>query len=149
MKLSTKGRYGLRALVDLAINAKGEHVSLASIAERQSISEQYMEHVFSTLRKAGIVVSVKGPRGGYSLSAPASTIRIKEVLIALEGDLSVSQEILAGESGNLNIIECSIRELLWEKIDIATDKILQEITLQDIADDSLKKGSANCNMYYI
>lgn len=149
MKLSTKGRYGLRALVDLAINAKGEHISLASIAERQSISEQYMEHVFSTLRKAGIVVSVKGPKGGYSLSAPASSIRIKEVLMALEGDLSVSQEILAGASGNLNNIECSIKDLLWEKIDMATEKILLSTTLQDIADESLKRDTTNTHMYYI
>lgn len=61
MRLSTKGRYGLRALVDLALNAREEHVPLYSIAERQGISIQYLEHVFSALRKAGIVKSVKGP----------------------------------------------------------------------------------------
>jgi Rrf2 family cysteine metabolism transcriptional repressor len=60
MKISTKGRYGLRSMVDLAVNSSGEHVSLSSIAERQNISENYLEQVFSTLRKAGLVKSVKG-----------------------------------------------------------------------------------------
>lgn len=149
MKLSTKGKYGLRALVDLAINAKGEHISLASIAERQNISEQYMEHVFSTLRKAGIVNSVKGPRGGYSLSKAASNIRINEVLVVLEGDLSIAREAATGEEVDFNSIECSIKELLWEKIDAITEKILSETTLQDLADDSLKRDTESCHMYFI
>lgn len=146
MKLSTKGRYGLRALVDLALNARGEHISLASVAERQEISEQYLEHVFSTLRKAGIVTSVKGPKGGYSLSAEAKTIRILDVLHALEGDLSVSQEAADGIE---NPIESSIEALLWEKIDLETEKILERTTLQDLAEESKKRKQNDCLMYYI
>ena len=149
MKLSTKGKYGLRALVDLTINVKGEHISLASIAERQNISEQYMEQVFSTLRKAGIVNSVKGPRGGYSLSKAASNIKIMEVLVALEGDLSIAREATTGEEVDFNSIECSIKELLWEKIDATTEKILSETTLQDLADDSMKREAESCHMYFI
>ena len=61
MKISTKGRYGLRAMLDLAVNARGEHISLNSIATRQNISENYLEQVFSLLRKAGLVKSIKGP----------------------------------------------------------------------------------------
>lgn len=149
MKISTKGRYGLRALVDLVINSRGEHISLSSIAERQNISEQYMEHVFSTLRKAGIVNSVKGPRGGYTLSSQASRVKISDILEALEGDLSIAESVTSGAEKNFNCIEFSITELLWERIDFATKKILDETTLQDLADDSLKREAESCYMYYI
>ena len=70
MKLSMKSRYGLRALIDLAINSKTEQVALNSIAERNKISPQYLEQVFASLRKAGIVKSIKGSQGGYFLSRP-------------------------------------------------------------------------------
>lgn len=149
MKISTKGRYGLRALVDLVINSRGEHISLSSIAERQNISEQYMEHVFSTLRKAGIVNSVKGPRGGYTLSSQASHVKVSAILEALEGDLSIAETVTSGTEGNFNCIEYSITELLWERVDFATKKILDETTLQDLADDSLKREAESCHMYYI
>lgn len=68
MKISTKGRYGLRALVDLASHSTSEAVSLASVANRQKISVNYLEQVFATLRKAGLVKSIKGPQGGYMLA---------------------------------------------------------------------------------
>jgi Rrf2 family protein len=89
MKLSTKGRYGLRAMVDLAVHSSGEHVALYSIAERQNISENYLEQVFSILRKAGLVKSVKGAQGGYTLADKPSNISIGAILRVLEGDLSV------------------------------------------------------------
>ena len=149
MKISTKGRYGLRALVDLVINSRGEHISLSSIAERQNISEQYMEHVFSTLRKAGIVNSVKGPRGGYTLCSQASHVKVGAILEALEGDLSIAESVTPGFEGDFNCIEYSITELLWERIDLATKKILDETTLQDLVDDSLKREAESCHMYYI
>ena len=74
MKLSMKSRYGLRALIDLAINSKTEQVALNSIAERNKISPQYLEQVFASLRKAGIVKSIKGSQGGYFLNKPADFI---------------------------------------------------------------------------
>ena len=76
MKISTKGRYGLRAMLDLALNSKMGHVSLYSIAERQGISESYLEHMFSTLRKAELVKSIKGAQGGYTLAYSPSKIKI-------------------------------------------------------------------------
>ena len=149
MKISTKGRYGLRALVDLVINSRGEHISLSSIAERQNISEQYMEHVFSTLKKAGIVNSVKGPRGGYTLSSQASHMKVSVILEALEGDLSIAENVTPGSEGDFNCIEYSITELLWKRIDFATKKILEETTLQDLVDESLKRAAESSHMYYI
>ena len=86
MNFSKKSRYGLRALIDLSVYSKESHVALAAIAERNSISPQYLEQVFAALRKAGIIKSVKGPQGGYLLAKPATKISVAEILRALEGD---------------------------------------------------------------
>lgn len=85
MKLSTKGRYGLRAMIDLAIHSKEEAVSIASIAARQKISESYLEQLIPKLRKAGMIVSVRGAGGGYMLAKPAKEISVGDILRALEG----------------------------------------------------------------
>lgn len=89
MKVSTRGRYGLRALVDMTIHSNNAPVSLVQVANRQKISLNYLEQVFGTLRKAGIVVSVKGAGGGYKLARDAESITVKEVLEALEGTFSI------------------------------------------------------------
>ena len=88
MKLSTKGRYGLRAVVDLALHQEEEAVSLSSIAERQHISMSYLEQLIARLKKAGIVGSVRGAQGGYMLAKPAGEISVGEILRALEGSLN-------------------------------------------------------------
>ena len=87
MKLSTKGRYGLRALIDLAVYCENETVSIASIAARQNISESYLEQLIAKLRKAGLVTSVRGAGGGYKLAKPAEEISVGDILRALEGNL--------------------------------------------------------------
>ena len=88
MKLSTKGRYGLRALIDLAVHADEGAVSIQSIAERQKISESYLEQLARLLKKAGIIVSVRGAKGGYQLGRPAEEISVGDILRALEGNLN-------------------------------------------------------------
>ena len=80
MKLSKKSRYGLRALIDLAVNSRTEQVSLGSIAQRNDISAQYLEHVFSGLRKAHIVKSIKGSQGGYFLEKAPELITVAEIV---------------------------------------------------------------------
>ena len=92
MILSKKSRYGLRALVDLSVNSKTEHMALNSIAERNGISAQYLEQVFAALRRAGIVKSIKGPQGGYLLSRPAGEITVSEIVLALDGSYFVEDE---------------------------------------------------------
>ena len=87
MKLSTKGRYGLRALIDLALYSENEAASIASISARQQISESYLEQLIAKLRKAGLVKSVRGAGGGYMLAKPASEISVGDILRALEGNL--------------------------------------------------------------
>ena len=84
MKLSTKGRYGLRALIDLALYSENETVSIASISARQNISESYLEQLIAKLRKAGLVTSVRGAGGGYKLAKPASEISVGDILRAVD-----------------------------------------------------------------
>jgi len=133
MKVSTKGRYGLRAIIDLSLNSKGDYVSLISIAERQNISKNYLEQVFSALRKSGIVKSVKGSQGGYLLNGNTSEIKVGDVLRALEGDLSVVKE---DEIAN-NKIELCIKKNIWNKIDEKVFEVIDNITLEDIINEYL------------
>ena len=90
MKLSTKGRYGLRAMIDLARYSEKEPVSISSIAARQDISERYLEQLVGLLKKAGLVCSIRGAAGGYILARGACEISVGDVLRALEGALSRS-----------------------------------------------------------
>ena len=87
MKLSTKGRYGLSAMIDLAVYSENEAVSLNSIAERQHISEGYLEQLMAKLKKAGLVTSIRGASGGYRLARPASEVSVGDILRALEGKI--------------------------------------------------------------
>jgi Rrf2 family protein len=89
MKISTRGRYGIRLLIDLAEHSSESHVSLASVAERQGISVRYLEQVVIILRRAGFIRSIKGASGGYALARPAQDIVIGEALRVLEGDMLV------------------------------------------------------------
>lgn len=126
MRLSTKGRYGLRALVDLAAHEEGEAVSLAKTALRQKLSLNYLEQVFGMLRRAGIVAGVKGSNGGFRLTRDMDEITVKEVLEALEGKFTIAED--TGEDTQ-DPAKNALRELLWDEIDRRVDQFLQEKTL--------------------
>lgn len=148
MKISTKGRYGLRAMVDLAVYSGGEHISLKSIAERQNISEGYLEQVFSVLRKAGLLLSVKGAQGGYALADSSERISVGAVLRALEGNLSVIDEKSLEEKTNDRIEEC-IREKVWNAINKCINEVVDGITLEELTNEYNRMVSSEVNMYYI
>ena len=148
MKISTKGRYGLRAMVDLAVYSAGDHISLKSIAERQNISEGYLEQVFSTLRKAGLINSIKGSQGGYALADMPVNISVGAVLRALEGNLSVIDEKSMEEKTNDKIEDC-IRKKVWSIINASIDDVVDNITLEDLMDEYKKMVSKEASMYYI
>lgn len=147
MKISTKGRYGLRALVDLAAQREVSPISLSSVAERQNLSLNYMEQVFGTLRKAGIVNSVKGPSGGYMLARKADVITVKEVLETLEGTFS----IVDGERGEAqrDPVQMAIESLVWSQIDKHVNEFLEQKTIQDIVEEHLQLAGTEQLMYYI
>lgn len=147
MKISTKGRYGLRALVDLAANAEDGAISLVSVAGRQKISLNYLEQVFATLRKAGVVKSVKGAQGGYMLARRPKDFTVAEILTALEGRFSIIDETDTGcEPDN---IQKAIHQLVWDRINVSVNSYLEETTLEDLVFQYKKLNSSEAFMYYI
>ncbi len=149
MKLSTKGRYGLRAMVDLAIHSGGDHVALYSIAERQNISENYLEQVFSILRKSGLVKSVKGAQGGYTIADKSSNITIGRILRALEGDLSVVDEASESNNSDENSIQRCIKINVWDKMTASLNSLVDQMTLEDLENEYKKMNGLENIMYYI
>lgn len=144
MKISTKGRYGLRALVDLTVYAPDAPVPLADIAGRQKISLNYLEQVFGQLRRAGIVRSVKGSGGGYRLAKAPNLTTVKEILEALEGPFSIAES--SGEAEDS--LQRAIRRLVWDEIDRQVNLLLEGKTLEDLAGEYQKAGR-DALMYYI
>lgn len=149
MKLSTKGRYGLRAMLDLAVNSSGDHVSLCSIAERQNISENYLEQVFSTLRKAGLVKSVKGAQGGYILAGSPSKTKVGMILRALEGDLSVVDKEMEGSSPSVKMILSCIKINVWDKMNESLNEVVDSVSLEDLVNEYKKMNGEEVAMYFI
>ena len=148
MKISTKGIYGLRAMVDLAVNSSGDHVTLKSIAERQDISENYLEHVFSALRKAGLISSTKGSQGGYTLAAMPEAMTVGEILRALEGDLTIIDEKHTSKNRN-NAFEHCISTKVWDAINESIASVVDSITLGDLVQEYKRYKGESAFMYFI
>ena len=129
MKMSTKGRYGLRALIDLAVCENGEPITLATIAQRQHLSLNYLEQVFGVLRRAGIVKSIKGANGGYRLAKKAEDITVKEVLEALEGKFSI---VDMPKEEDMDCVQRAIQSLVWEQINKNVNDLLERRTLRQL-----------------
>ncbi|CAM2981478.1 Rrf2 family transcriptional regulator [Hathewaya histolytica] len=133
MKLSTKGRYGVKAMVDLAINNESrEPISIKSIAERQNISEYYLEQLFGSLRKAGLIKSIRGAAGGYVLNKPPQDITVHHIMEVLEGPVEISNCLVDDCCDNIE--GCPTR-LLWKKLKESIEEVTSSITLQDMVDD--------------
>ena len=136
MKLSTKGRYGLKAMFQLAIYINEGPVSLKTIASKQNISEQYLEQIFSSLKKSGLVKSVRGAQGGYLLGKEPKDITVGDILIVLEGPVSLSDCVL-DEDVCENSGKC-VTKVVWEKMKKGIEDVINSITLQDMIDDHNK-----------
>lgn len=128
MKISTKGRYGLRAMIDLSMNAADNYISLSSIAQRQALSLRYLEGIFSSLKKAGLVSSIAGSQGGYKPALPADKITMKMILTALEGSMSLTD----GDAGNDTALRAFLTENVWNKIDDTIMRLLEQTTIEDM-----------------
>jgi Rrf2 family protein len=135
MKLSTKGRYGVKAMVDLCIHYGEEPSSIKSISERQNISEYYLEQLFSPLRKADLIKSVRGAQGGYILSRAPKDITVSEIMGVLEGPIEISDCIEENNDKSCSNIDCCATRLLWSRIKESIDSVMESTTLQDMVDD--------------
>ena len=136
MKLSTKGIYGLRALIDLAIYSENEAASIASISARQQISESYLEQLIARLRKAGLVKSVRGAGGGYKLARPASEISVGDILRALEGSLDAVKCPGLEEDNSCGGSEFCVTKYVWQKINDSINQTVDEIKLDRLIEES-------------
>ena len=133
MKLSTKGRYGLKAMFQLALYKSEGPIPLKNIANKQNISEQYLEQIFSSLKKSGLVKSVRGAQGGYFLAKEPKEITVGDILIVLEGPVSLSNCVL-DEDICENSNKC-ITKVVWERMKKGIEDVINSITLQDMIDD--------------
>lgn len=133
MKLSTKGRYGIHAMYDLAQYGSDTPQPIKSIAERQNIPEAYLEQLIGQLRRSGLVKSVRGAQGGYLLSRSPAEITVGEVLRTLEGELAVV-DCLMEEDACHKACSCPTR-VVWKKLRDGLNEIVDGITLQDMLDD--------------
>jgi Rrf2 family protein len=139
MKLSTKGRYGLRAVLDLAVHADEEAVALSQIAERQGISMNYLEQLIAKLKKAGIVNGIRGAQGGYVLAVPAEEISVGAILRALEGDLNPvdCSEVNKGD-GNCSNSDSCVTKYVWKRISDSINDAVDGIKLSELVAESKK-----------
>ena len=137
MKLSTKGRYAMVALADLAMQAPDALLSLAEISKRQDISLPYLEQLFVKLRRAGLVESVRGPGGGYKLAKGPSDIRVSEILGAVDETVS-AMHTGAGASGGLSGSRAqSLTNRLWESLSANVYVFLHQTRLSDVIENDL------------
>jgi len=135
MKLSTKGQYGVKAMYDLALHYGDEPTSLKGIAERQGISEYYLEQLMAVLRRQNLVKSVRGAQGGYVLSKEPSLITVGEILTVLEGPIEISDCITDEENVECSRVNYCPTRLIWVKMKTAINDVVNSITLLDMVND--------------
>ena len=139
MKISTKGRYALRMMLDLALAAADRPVRVKDIAERQGISEKYMEQIISVLNKAGYVRSVRGPQGGYFLTKKPEEYTVGMILRLTEGSMA-PVECLDYEDYHCQRQDVCTTFLLWKKLDEAIRGVIDHVTLEDLMNWDRERG---------
>lgn len=147
MKLSTKGRYGLRAMIDLADYSEEMPQSIACIAARQSISDSYLEQLMAKLKKAGLITSIRGAQGGYVLAKPSKEISVGDILRALEDLSPVNCVGLKGEQTCGGSDTCVTRNV-WKRIDDSIQHAVDSIFLNELVEDNraMRKKCGNVNV---
>ena len=140
MRISTKGRYAVRLMLDLATNYSGEPIRLKDVAKRQDVSDKYLEQIISTLNNAGYVRSVRGPMGGYSLQRPPEEYTIGMILRLTEGSLA-PVECVEDTLSDCNRSESCVTRILWKKLNDAINDVVDHITLEDLLE--WQKASAD------
>ncbi|WP_171240792.1 Rrf2 family transcriptional regulator [Ruegeria sp. HKCCA5491] len=149
MKLSTKGRYAMVALADIALQPPDGLVTLGEISERQDISLAYLEQLFVKLRRANLVSSVRGPGGGYRLARPASEIRIVEVLAAVDETVDALQKGAGASGGSSGSRAQSLTNRLWEGLSAHVYVFLHQTRLSDVIKNDLAPCPAVPNLFSV
>ncbi len=148
MRLTTRGRYAARLMLDLAINhGERDFVLLKDIAQRQGISTKYLGHLMTSLKQAGLVIGARGAHGGYKLARPAEKIRLSEIVVAVEGDLSMV-ECVKDASVCTRSASCITREI-WAEMGETLIQFLDSITLDDMVRRYREKLASQALMWNI
>lgn len=144
MKLSTRGRYGVAAMYDLAMHYGRGPISLKNVAERQEISEHYLEQLMGILRKAGYVKSIRGAQGGYFLAKKPESISVGDIIRVMEGPIAPVDCLLDDDCRDNNYCEkagiCVTRGV-WEKVRDSINNVLDSISLADLCREEKVKGA--------
>lgn len=139
MKISTRGRYALRMMLDLAVNNNGEPIRLKDISKRQGISDKYLEQIISILNKAGFVRSIRGPQGGYMLNREPKEYTVGMILRLTEGSLA-PVACLDYEPNDCERRNECVTLILWEKLNDAIKSVVDNITLRDLVQWQMEKS---------
>ncbi|SMC59569.1 RrF2 family transcriptional regulator [Sporomusa malonica] len=143
MKLSTKGRYGVAAMYDLALHYGQGAISLKSVAQRQGISEHYLEQLMGTLRKAGYVKSVRGAQGGYALTKEPAQISVGDIIRIMEGPIAPVDCLLSDEDASRTFcarVNICVTRGVWAKVRDSITSVLDSITLADLCNEEKRQG---------
>ena len=143
MKLSTKGRYGVRLMLDIALNCADGPVCLRDISKRQGITEKYLWHLINPLKSAGVIESVRGAHGGYILARPLSEISIKEIVRSLEGPLSLVDCV--EKPGSCAKAKSCVARDVWVEVAEKISQTLEAVTLKDIVENHKNKTTTAVN----
>ena len=139
MKLSTRARYGLKALIDLGLHCETEAVSIQSIASRQNISDSYLEQLMAKLKKAGLVESTRGAGGGYRLGRPAAEISVGDILRVLEGSLEAAQCSGMEDESSCENHDICVTKYVWKRIHDSITQAVDTMMLDQLIEESRKK----------
>ncbi len=151
MRLSTRGEYGVKAMIDLALHYGEGPTALKSVAERQFISEHYLEQLIASLRKAGLVTSVRGAQGGYELARPPGEITVGDVVRVLEGPIAPVECVdESQEFSNCTHSESCVTRIVWKRLRDSITQVLDSTTLADLSEEARKMQAREAPpMYYI
>ncbi|NJD01444.1 MAG: Rrf2 family transcriptional regulator [Ruminiclostridium sp.] len=149
MKLSTRGRYGLKAMLDLAIHNSEGQVVLKNIAERQGISENYLEQLFAVLKKAKLVKSLRGSQGGYTLGCSADQISVGDILRALEGSFAPVECVAEDHPAFCSRFDYCVTKGIWEKIRDSINAVIDSTSLESLVEEYRKCRKGDDYIYHI
>ncbi|MGB8658656.1 MAG: Rrf2 family transcriptional regulator [Candidatus Zixiibacteriota bacterium] len=137
MNISTRGRYGLRALLEIAVQPEGTPVTIRDISERQQMSVTYLEQILHRLKKAGLVRSIRGARGGYVLGRKGDKINVSQIIGALDGPISISHCDFPKEREKSCIgPSACVSRVLWKRLEDLIEKALSSVTLADLREET-------------
>jgi Rrf2 family cysteine metabolism transcriptional repressor len=149
MKFSTKSRYGLRAVLDIAIHGENGPITINNIADRQDISERYLEQLMTSLKNSGFVKSVRGAQGGYILSKEPKDIKVGDIIRALDGPITPVACVGEEYTDDCTRKEACATRLIWNEVKKSIDVVLDKYTIEDLINETKRLSGSQNFMYYI